>query len=107
MVDVAPADKAIDPVDEVRKIEAELSKYSEKLANQPRWLVLNKVDLLPEEEQKATCENIIEELNWKAPVFTISALKKLGTQELAKKIMQYLDESAEEYAQANNDKEQG
>ena len=107
IVDVAPADKTIDPVNEIRKIEAELSKYSKKLATQPRWLVLNKLDLLTKEEQKATCENIIAELNWKAPVFSISALNKLGTQELAQNIMQYLDKSAEENAQTDNDEEQG
>ena len=92
IVDAAPLDENIDPAEEVKKIEAELAKYSDKLAQQPRWLVLNKLDLLSEEAQKATCEKILQDLNWQGPYFTISALKSEGTKELTHKIMQYLDD---------------
>lgn len=105
IVDIAPMDESINPADEVKKIEIELAKYSDKLAQQPRWLVLNKIDLLQEDEQKAACEKIIKELNWKGPVFTISAISGIGTKELSQKIMQYLDESTEEQEQHNNAQE--
>lgn len=101
IVDIAPLDET-SPVDTVRKIEAELEKYSEKLAQQPRWLVINKIDLLAEDKRKETCEKIIQDLNWQEPYFTISAISGEGTKYLCQKIMQYLEESAENNL-ANNE----
>jgi GTPase len=81
MVDVAPMDGS-DPVKAMTQITEELEKFSPELAKKPRWLVLNKVDLLAEDEREKRCQQIIAQLKWKGPVFNISALNKIGTQEL-------------------------
>ena len=98
VVDIAPVD-ASDPVDNVRTIIRELKTYSSTLAERPRWLVLNKLDMLPEEEAEALCERIISELNWQGPVFRISALSNLGTERLSQAIMQWLLERRAEEAE--------
>lgn len=91
LVDVAPYDQT-DPVDNVRKIERELEQYSDALAGQPRWLVLNKIDLLPEDERDARCQAVIEGLDWQGPVFRIAAINKTNTQPLVYEIWDYLDQ---------------
>jgi len=93
LVDMAPFNDITDPVDEVRKIEAELEAFNPELVTRERWLVLNKMDLLPKHERETRRRDIIERLQWHGPVFMISAIDKEGTQELVQKIMQYLDES--------------
>jgi len=89
LVDVKPLDDS-DPVEAITKISQELEKFSAELAAKPRWLVLNKIDLLSDEEREQVCQEIIERLHWQGPVFQISALNKSGTQQLiyaiAKKI---------------------
>ena len=92
LVDVAPMDQNEDPVKSVRIIENELKKFGDTLENRERWLVLNKIDLLPPDEQQQHCDNIIQQLDWKGKVFTISAATGLHTKELTYQIMQYLDE---------------
>lgn len=92
LVDMAPLNEEISPADEVRKIEIELGKFSDELIKRDRWLILNKVDLIDEDERDARCQAVIDELNWQAPVFRISALVKQGTNELCYKIMEYLEE---------------
>ena len=94
MVDVAPFDGS-DPVEAVRVIEKELAKFSEELAQRERWLVLNKVDLLPEEEREQICADIIERLGWQGPVYQLSALAKEGTARLTQDIMVHLEEMRE------------
>jgi GTP-binding protein len=91
LVDVAPFDESIDPVDEVRTIEAEMERFDPELMAYERWLVLNKIDLLPEAERDARCEDILQRLNWQGPVFMISAINKQGTQELCYRIMEYIE----------------
>lgn len=95
VVDVAPLAEENEPVQAVHTIENELEKYSDELANYPRWLVLNKIDLLPPEERGARCQEIVDALGWTGPVFHISAATSEGTQDLCFHIMQYLDEHAE------------
>lgn len=90
LVDVAPYD-GTDPVGAVRAIEAELEKFSEELAKRERWLVLNKVDLLPEEDRDAVCDDIVARLGWQGPVYRISAIAKLGTDRLMQDIMERLE----------------
>ena len=80
----------------VKTIEAELEKYSDELANYPRWLVLNKIDVLPPEEREPRCQQVIDGLGWEGRVFRISAATGEGTQDLCFQIMQYLDEHAEQ-----------
>jgi GTP-binding protein len=93
LVDIAPMDQA-DPVESVRILEKELEKYSAELKDRERWLVINKIDLLPYDEVQMTCDDIITRLQWTNPVFQISAATGRGTQELVNKIMQYLDDAA-------------
>jgi GTP-binding protein len=94
VVDVAPIDESEDPVHSVRIIENELQKYSAELGQRDRWLVLNKIDLLPADKQQAHCDDIVKRLNWKGKVFMISAATGLNTKELTKQIMQSIDDQA-------------
>ena len=103
MVDVAPYDGS-DPVESVRIIEGELAKFSADLAARDRWLVLNKLDLLPEDEREARCADIIQRLNWQGPVFQVAALSKQGTERMMQAIMQHLElQREQELLQANSE----
>jgi len=95
IVDVAPFDHEVDPVDSVRVIENELDKYGQDLSNYERWLVLNKIDLIPDDECQSHCDDIIKRLNWSGPVYKISAINKKGTQALCFDIMQHVEEQLE------------
>ena len=90
VVDVAPFDES-DPAENVRMIASELERFSPELAAQERWLVLNKIDLVPEEARGKCCRDIVERLNWQGPVFEIAAISKEGTQLMTYKIMEYLE----------------
>ncbi len=94
LIDVAPFDES-DPVAAVRTIENEISKFSGQLAGKPRWLVLNKLDLLPEDEQESRANDIIERLQWHDPVYKIAAISKQGTQKLVQDIMRYIEEASQ------------
>lgn len=95
LVDVKPYESIESPVDSAKKIIKEIEKWSDDLANKPRWLVLNKVDRLDEEDnQQELCQAIVDELNWKGPVYQISALKSEGTRSLMFDIMAFLEEQA-------------
>ncbi len=96
LVDVLPLGETSDPVNDVRVIEAELGKFSPELAGYERWLVLNKVDLLPVEEREARCKDIVRRLDWQGPVFTIAAISGVGTQELVYKAMEHLESESRE-----------
>lgn len=89
VVDVMPIDGS-DPVSNVKVITKELKNYSEELLDKERWLVLNKVDLLPPDEREKICKNIVKRLRWKGPVFLVSGLAKEGLDELAQQAMRYL-----------------
>lgn len=95
VVDVAPMAEENEPVRAVRTIEGELEQYSAELSNYPRWLVLNKIDILPPEERASRCQEIVDALGWTGRVFQISAATGAGTQDLCFHIMQYLDEHAD------------
>lgn len=90
LVDIMPADQS-DPIDNAVTIIEELQQYSQALADKPRWLVLNKVDLMLEEEANELCEKIIAELDWQGPVYQISAFQKLGVDELCRDIMDFIE----------------
>lgn len=92
VVDIAPMDET-DPVESVHVIEKELEKYSDALAGKERWLVLNKTDLLLEEEASELCDQIIERLNWTGPVFAISAVNRVGTDDLVKEVAYGLEQN--------------
>ena len=95
LVDIAPPDPEHDPVEDVRVIETELQRYSDELAGYERWLVLNKIDLLPEDEREQRCDEIIQRLDWQGPVYKLSAIKKQGTEALCYRIMEYIEEKRE------------
>lgn len=92
MVDIAPYESDETPVSAARKIIQEVEKWSDDLANKPRWLVLNKIDNVPDDELGQHCQGIVDELGWDGPVFKISALKSQGTHELMYAIMDFLDQ---------------
>lgn len=94
LVDVLPLDE-VDPAESVRILRLELEKYSADLVKKPCWLVLNKLDLVPEDMQQELCQGIVERLNWKAPVYRISGLTGVGTKQLCYDIMQHIDMNKE------------
>lgn len=94
LVDMAPFDDST-PEDNVRKIDAELEKFSPTLARRERWLVLNKLDLIPENERAQRVRDVVEALGWKGPVFDVSALTGEGTEKVCQAIMRWLDNKAE------------
>ncbi|SHF65298.1 GTP-binding protein [Modicisalibacter ilicicola DSM 19980] len=91
VVDVAPFDDS-DPVEAARAITHELEQFSATLAERPRWLVLNKLDLLPEEEREARIDEIVSRLGWSGPVFRISAIGNEGTDALVQAAHRWLTE---------------
>jgi len=93
LVDIAPVDGS-DPADAAETIIGELEKFSQALTQRDRWLVLNKADQLLDDEREARVSSVVERLDWKGPVFVISALEREGTEELSQAIMRYLDERA-------------
>ncbi len=91
LVDVGPYSDSGDPVRDVRTISVELEKYSTELAKRERWLVLNKLDLVPFGEREQRLSGIIEALDWQGPVFGISAINGDGAQELVHAIMDHIE----------------
>lgn len=90
LVDVAPLDGS-DIIESITQIMTELREFSPGLAKKERWLVFNKIDLLPPDEREARCQSLLKKINWHGPVFKISAIKKQGTQALCYKLMQFLE----------------
>jgi GTP-binding protein len=97
LVDMGPLG---DPVTDVTTIIEELQNFSADLAARERWLVLNKMDLVPEDEQQQRCREVIDALGWQGPVFRISSLSRQGTTELVNAVMEYLDATRPEAADA-------
>jgi GTPase len=90
LVDLAPFDPGVDPVRDARAIVQELDKYDPALYAKPRWLVLNKIDLIPKAEREARVAAFLREYGWKGPVFAISALTGEGCKALGYAIMEHL-----------------
>lgn len=99
LIDVMPPEGSDDPVTSARKIIDELAKYSKDLSQRPRWLVLNKTDLLPANQREQVCDEIVKALDWNGPVFEISALSKTGTRELMFAIMEKIEMEKHEQGQ--------
>jgi len=91
LIDVAPLSPDTDPVREARAIIAELRKYDDALYRKPRWLVLNKIDLLPEEDREKTAKEIVRRLRWRGPVFSLSAMTGEGCQSLVYAVMDHVE----------------
>jgi GTP-binding protein len=95
LVDIAPLDEAANPVKEAKALVKELKKYDEALFRKPRWLVLNKSDLLTEDIRGKAVKKFVRDLGWKGKSFIISALSGEGCKELTYAIMEYLEQEAE------------
>jgi len=100
LVDIAPIDPSADPAEEVIAIQGELKKFSGDLTDKPCWLVINKMDLLAEDEFAERRDALLKQLDWQGPVFEISAIAGSGTENLGQKIMQKLDSMAAELLEA-------
>lgn len=100
LVDIAPLDPDANPAREVQAIATELEKYSPDLAGKPRWLVINKIDLLDATDLAAARDRLLEELAWEGPVFEVSAVTGAGTEALGHAVMQALERFAEEEAES-------
>ena len=94
IIDVMPPEGSDDPVSGAQGLVRELESFSADLAALPRWLVLNKVDLVMDEEREQRCCEIVEGLNWNGPLFRISAATSEGVQDLVYAIMNHIDEQA-------------
>ncbi|MBG2914906.1 Obg family GTPase CgtA [Proteus sp. GOKU] len=90
LIDIDPIDGS-DPVENAKIIISELEKYSEKLAQKPRWLVFNKVDLLDAEEAKEKAKAIVEALGWDENYYMIAAINQEGVKKLCWNIMEFLN----------------
>lgn len=97
LVDVLPADGS-DPAENAKVIVNELAKYSDKLANKPRWLVLNKIDLVLEDELDEIQQRVVAALEWTGPVHHVSAASRTNTDTLCREIRTYLDQLPKEVA---------
>jgi len=91
LVDLAPLDGDADPVHDARAIVKELKRYDEALYDKPRWLVLNKLDLIPAEERDARVKAFLKAYRWKGPVFAIAAISGEGCRPLTFAIQEWLD----------------
>jgi len=96
IVDLAPFEDTVDPVKEAKAIVKELKKYDQSLFDKPRWLVLNKIDVIPEGERVKRVKDFIKRFGWKGPVFEISALNRDGCPELVTEIYSYLAEKRQQ-----------
>lgn len=103
LVDMAPFDEEIDPAEQVRAIENELRKYDPGMLEKPRWLVLNKGDLLDDEERVERAAAIVKALDWKEPWFVVSAIGRDGTWPIMLKIQQFFDDEKHAALEAAED----
>ena len=103
LVDMAPFDDSIDPAGQVRAIENELRKYDPDMLEKPRWLILNKGDLLDDEERAERAQAIITALDWKEPWFVVSAIGREGTWPIMLRIQQFFDDQKKEALEAAED----
>lgn len=102
IVDVSTLDADIDPVEaaleQIQVITSELNLYSEELGDKPRWLALNKLDMV--DDPDALRAELVKRLDWKAPIYGISALTGLGTEDLVRDIQNWLDEQRRQQQEA-------
>jgi len=90
IIDLAPFDEGVDPVAQAKSIAGELKKYDAALYEKPRWLVLNKLDMIPADERAARVKDFVKRLRFKGPVFEISALTREGCEPLVQAIYQHV-----------------
>ena len=103
LVDMAPFEGAASPAQQVRAIEDELRRYDPGMLEKPRWLVMNKGDLMDEAERAERAREIVAELDWKGPWFVTSALSREGTWPIMLRAQQFFDEGKRDAAEAAED----
>lgn len=109
VVDIAPMEggvEGVSPAEQVRAIERELAKHDPALLTKPRWLVLNKADLLLDEERHEQVRGIVDELGWAAPCYVVSAIGREGTWPMMKDVMAFFDRERADAADAALDEAQ-
>ncbi|MEQ4574863.1 GTPase ObgE [[Pseudomonas] boreopolis] len=102
LVDVSPMEggvEGVSPAEQVRILESELERHDPELLDKPRWLVLNKADLMFEDEARAAAEAVIAELGWTGPWYLVSALGREGTWPIMKDVMAFFDRQRAEQAE--------
>ncbi|MDQ3289219.1 MAG: GTPase ObgE [Pseudomonadota bacterium] len=103
LVDVAPMEGGVEgvtPAEQVRLIEKELQKHDPELLQKPRWLLLNKSDLLPADDAQAAAQAVIDELGWKDRWYLVSAIGREGTWPVMLDVMAFFDRQKEDEAEA-------
>ncbi len=95
LVDVAPIDGS-DPAEAACAVIRELERFSPALAARPRWLVLNKIDLLDADAIANCRERVVAALNWQGPVYEISAVAGMQTDVLCGDLMTHLEAHVEQ-----------
>ncbi len=101
VVDLYPFDETT-PADNAVAIANELEQFSPALAQRERWLVLNKIDMVPEEERQERIDSVVEALEWEGPVYVVSALAKEGTDRLVQDLMNWLEETRAALAESED-----
>ncbi|MDZ7644005.1 MAG: GTPase ObgE [Woeseiaceae bacterium] len=91
LVDIAPVDPSANPAADTRAVDSELARFDAELAAKPRWLVINKVDLLTADELAQRRQDLLAATGWTGPVFEVSAAGGTGTRQLAQAIMRHLE----------------
>jgi GTP-binding protein len=101
LVDIAPMEGGVEvpPAEQVRAIENELRKYDPGMLEKPRWLVLNKADLLFEDEARERAQQVVAELGWTQPWFLVSAIGREGTWPIMLEVQAFFDRLREEAAE--------
>ena len=100
LVDIAPLDGVTDPVAEAKAIVNELKKHDEELYVKPRWLVLNKIDMVQDPEQVAA--DFVKGFDWDGHVFAISAINGNGCKQLTYAIMEHMEAMQLQQEEAKN-----
>jgi len=96
IIDVMPGESEDDAISSARKILKELQRYDEALLLKPRWLVLNKLDLVAQAEQGSLTDAVVAGLDWNGPVYSISAINRDGVDALCHAIMSFLEDDESE-----------
>lgn len=105
LVDIAPPEGSVDPATAVTQIANELALFDEALAAKPRWLVINKTDLLLEDDFAMHRHQLLDSLDWQGPVYEVSAATGKGTKSLGADIMAWLEQNAREVVDDSEDTE--
>jgi GTPase len=90
IIDLAPFDENVDPVAQAKAIAKELKKYDAGLFKKPRWLVLNKLDMVDGDKRAEVVADFVKRMKFKGPVFEISALTREGCEPLVKAIYKHI-----------------